>query len=45
MRRGSLYQLVAAFLLSLVSTLLTSVAMPFKADADNAFAKACYGEP
>jgi len=40
-RRGSIYQLVAAFFLSLVSMLLTSVAMPFKADADNAFAKAC----
>jgi len=40
-RPGSIYQLVAAFLLSLMCMLLTSVAMPFKNDSDDCFAKAC----
>ena len=38
---GSIYQLVSAFLFSLVHMLLISVAMPFKDDSDNYFAKAC----
>eukprot|EP00964_Phaeocystis_antarctica_P163773 scaffold140575_cov121-Phaeocystis_antarctica.AAC.1 len=38
---GSIYQLVYAFLFSLVHMLLISVAIPFKDDSDNYFAKAC----